>query len=117
MLRVLTDAGQKVRGRAPFADGDGAFVVSAAIRHRRCVVYAPLGALVYTSPKKLSLEVSVWVARHGTPSPVGKAVLDAELPAPRELRVADYLSPLSSLAARILAAGPDRGGTLRRSRP
>jgi hypothetical protein len=80
MLRVLNDAAQRVAGHSPFADDDGAFVASAPIRARRCALHIPFAAMAYDSPENLSLEVSVWVARAGSVTPLGKAILDAELP-------------------------------------
>ncbi len=104
VLRFMNDAGERVRGRAPFVDGDGAFVAAATVREKRCTAYVPWGAAVFTTPKHLSLEVSLWAAGPGGARPVGKSTLDADLPPPRPFNVADVLAPLTSLAAHVLAA-------------
>jgi hypothetical protein len=102
MLRLLSDDGLSLPGRGPFRDVAGGFVASAEIRDRRCSVYVPFGAVRYASPKNISLEVAV-VAAHATGhEPVGKAVLDASLPAPGVWRLADYLEPLIALGGRMM---------------
>ncbi len=80
MLRLLDDAGQRVPGRAPFADAGGDFVASAPISKRRCELYVPFEAMDYSSPKHVSLEVSLWAEGEAGVAPAGKAVLDADLP-------------------------------------
>lgn len=97
-VRLLDDTGTPLPGRPPFADERGRFIAAAPIREGRCVLYVPRGAAVYASPKHISLEVSVWRAEKGA---VGKAILDADLPAPAPLRLADYLAPIVSLCVQI----------------
>lgn len=104
-IRFLTDAGVPLSGHALFADESGHFVATAPINSARCVLYVPLGAVAYTSPKRISLEVSVWSTQQSRPAAAGKAILDAELPPAAPFRVADYLAPITSLCARVVTAG------------
>jgi hypothetical protein len=76
VVRLLDDAARPLRGRAPYVDDDGSFTAFAPIDEQSCVLFVPWDAIAYSSAKHVSLEVSVW-----SPAPLGKAVLDADLPA------------------------------------
>jgi hypothetical protein len=105
-VRLLSDAGQRLGGRAPFADEDGRFTVAAPIHDGECSLYVPWGAVIYASPKYISLEVSVWSAGQGATKRVGLGILDADLPRARPWKVADYWLPIIVLCARITDVGP-----------
>ena len=104
-LRLLNDAAQSLSGQGAFADSAGDFSASARIHKRSCSVYVPNGAAEYTSPKHISLEVTVWNTGMASPTPVGKGFLDATLAAPTPWQPAVYLAPLLSLCTYVLTAG------------
>lgn len=80
VLRVLDDGAQPLMGRAPFVDDGGHFTAMTPIDRKAATIFIPWDAIDYTSPKHLSLEVSVWHEGRGGAAPVGKGVIDAELP-------------------------------------
>ncbi|HHH10606.1 MAG TPA: hypothetical protein ENK23_00820 [Sorangium sp.] len=105
-VQFRNDSGQPLGGHAPFADAGGTFLAAAPIgRHNdgwRSVLYLPFGALQYTSPKHISLEVSVWSQQRGKLHPAGKGTLEANLPAATTWQPAAFLQPLVSLGARVM---------------
>jgi hypothetical protein len=98
-IRLLDDASRPAAGRAPFVDEGGHYVGAATLSGGVGSVYMPFGAAVYTEPKTMSLEV---VAHDKKGRPLGKAILDAELPAPSTFDPEGYLAPLLSLCGHIV---------------
>ena len=109
-LRLLNDAGQPLLGEPPFVDAAGDFAAAAAIRERQSVLYIPFAAARYTRPKHISLEVTV---RDGQGQPIGKGILDADLPPPRDFAPEPYLEPLLALFSFVLEGAPEQQAAAR----
>lgn len=104
VAQLLFDTGNRLSGRAPFADSDGHFFVGATIKNSRAYIYVPHGAASYESPKYVSLEVVVFRGTEDDAESVGKGILDADLPAAKQWQPAAYLRPLSRLAGHVRKA-------------